>query len=116
VHHHRFVDYSNVAVVLCDADGNLFPSEEPAFDASVEVTNRYLQSLGLPARYTAEELRLSTTGRNFRTTAVDLAVAWGVPLEPALADGRAGDGSPATGSTRMLTAAELETWARSATR
>lgn len=107
MHHHRSVDFSAVTVVLCDADGNLFPSEEPAFDASVSVTNRYLRSFGLPGRYTAEELRTSTTGKNFRTTAVDLAVAWGVPVEPALAGGR--DLPPATGA-RTLTAAELESW------
>ena len=29
---------TGVRVVLCDADGNLFPSEEPAFVASAEVT------------------------------------------------------------------------------
>ena len=36
-----------VTHLLCDADGNLFPSEEPAFDASVEVTNAFLASLGI---------------------------------------------------------------------
>lgn len=36
----RRFDAGAVTTVLCDADGNLFPSEEPAFDASVEVTNR----------------------------------------------------------------------------
>ena len=36
-----------VEAVLCDADGNLFPSEEPAFDASAEVTNAFLASLGV---------------------------------------------------------------------
>jgi hypothetical protein len=33
----RRFDAGAVTTVLCDADGNLFPSEEPAFDASVEV-------------------------------------------------------------------------------
>jgi mannitol 2-dehydrogenase len=64
--------------LLCDADGNLFPSEEPAFVASAEVTNRYLAALGTDQRFTAEELRLATTGKNFRTTAADLAAAHGV--------------------------------------
>jgi HAD superfamily hydrolase (TIGR01509 family) len=64
--------------LLCDADGNLFPSEEPAFVASAEVTNRYLAALGSDRRFTAEELRLATTGKNFRTTAADLAAAAGV--------------------------------------
>jgi HAD superfamily hydrolase (TIGR01509 family) len=72
--------------LLCDADGNLFPSEEPAFVASAEVTNRFLASLGIGTRYTAEELRLTTTGRNFRTTAVDLAAAAGVTLDPGTLD------------------------------
>ena len=64
--------------LLCDADGNLFPSEEPAFVASAEVTNRYLAALGSDRRFTAEELRLATTGKNFRTTAGDLAAAAGL--------------------------------------
>jgi HAD superfamily hydrolase (TIGR01509 family) len=66
--------------LLCDADGNLFPSEEPAFVASADVTNRFLAAHGIPQRFTAEELRLATTGKNFRTTAVDLATAAGVPV------------------------------------
>jgi HAD superfamily hydrolase (TIGR01509 family) len=67
-----------LTALLCDADGNLFPSEEPAFVASAEVTNRFLAAHGIPQRFTAEELRLATTGKNFRTTAVDLATAAGV--------------------------------------
>ena len=63
--------------LLCDADGNLFPSEEPAFVASAAVTNGFLESLGLEIRFTGEELRLATTGKNFRTTAMDLAAAHG---------------------------------------
>jgi HAD superfamily hydrolase (TIGR01509 family) len=72
-----------IEVLLCDADGNLFPSEEPAFVASAEVTNRLLESLGVERRYTPTELRLGTTGKNFRTTAVDLARAHGAVIEPA---------------------------------
>ncbi|MFD2090633.1 HAD family hydrolase [Blastococcus deserti] len=68
-----------VQVLLCDADGNLFPSEEPAFDASVEVTNAFLASLGSDRRFTAGELRLATTGLNFRSTARRLAAEAGVP-------------------------------------
>ena len=63
------------AAILCDADGCLFPSEEPAFEASARVTNRLLRSLGCPQRYTAERLRRTTTGRNFRSTAATLARA-----------------------------------------
>jgi beta-phosphoglucomutase-like phosphatase (HAD superfamily) len=107
----RPFDVTAVTAVLCDADGNLFPSEAPAFAASVEVTNQFLRHFGIARRYTAEELRVSTTGKNFRTTAVDLAVAWGVPIDSELADGRpdVGETSPAP-SGRMLTASELETW------
>ena len=77
----RGVDPSAVEVLLCDADGNLFPSEEPAFVASAQVTNRCLAMLGIARRYEAEELRLTSTGKNFRTTIVDLA------QEAGLADG-----------------------------
>jgi HAD superfamily hydrolase (TIGR01509 family) len=68
-----------VRYLLCDADGNLFPSEEPAFDASVEVTNAFLADIGSDRRFTAEELRLAATGMNFRTTARRLAAEAGVP-------------------------------------
>src|SRR3954454_17245597 len=66
-------------MLLCDADGNLFPSEEPAFVASTEVTNRFLAENGVDRRYDAEELRLATTGMNFRSTVVALAREHGVP-------------------------------------
>ena len=68
-----------VEVLLCDADGNLFPSEEPAFDASVEVTNAFLAEIGSDRRFTALELRLASTGMNFRTTALRLAAEAGKP-------------------------------------
>ncbi len=73
-------------VLLLDADGSLFPSEAPAFDASADVTNRFLTSLGVPARYTAAHLLATTTGKNFRTTAQDLAAAHGRTVEPVLLD------------------------------
>ena len=72
-------------MLLCDADGNLFPSEEPAFDASVEVTNAFVASLGSDRRFTAEQLRLAATGLNFRTVAQGLAAQAGaahVDVEP----------------------------------
>jgi beta-phosphoglucomutase-like phosphatase (HAD superfamily) len=76
---------TGVRVVLCDADGNLFPSEEPAFVASTEVTNRYLAEHGVDHRYGAEELRLATTGMNFRSTIVALTHEHGLPaLSPDL--------------------------------
>jgi HAD superfamily hydrolase (TIGR01509 family) len=107
--HLRSFDLSGITVVLCDADGNLFPSEEPAFAASVTVTNRYLRHFGIPASYTAEELRTSTTGKNFRTTAVDLAIAWGVPIDQSLG-GRPAESTGPSVQGRVLTAAELEYW------
>jgi HAD superfamily hydrolase (TIGR01509 family) len=107
--HLRSFDLSGITVVLCDADGNLFPSEEPAFAASVTVTNRYLRHFGIPASYTAEELRTSTTGKNFRTTAVDLAIAWGVPIDQSLG-GRPAESTGPSVQGRMLTATELEYW------
>jgi HAD superfamily hydrolase (TIGR01509 family) len=75
--------------LLCDADGNLFPSEEPAFEASAQVTNSFLAAIGVSRRYTAEELRLSSTGMNFRSTAGRLAAEAGiehVDLEPWVAE------------------------------
>src|SRR3954462_12273816 len=78
-----------VEYLLCDADGNLFPSEEPAFDASVEVTNAFLAEIGSDQRFTAEELRLASTGMNFRTTAQRLAAEAGAPdvdVEPWVAE------------------------------
>ncbi len=82
---------ARVTHLLCDADGNLFPSEEPAFDASAEVTNAFLASLGIDRRYTATELRTAATGMNFRTTARTLATQAGVvdaDVEPWVAEER----------------------------
>jgi HAD superfamily hydrolase (TIGR01509 family) len=71
-----------VEVVLCDADGNLFPSEEPAFEASTVVTNDLLQDLGIGRRFSATELRRAAMGRTFRATATWLADEHGAALEP----------------------------------
>jgi HAD superfamily hydrolase (TIGR01509 family) len=111
----RFTDLDpqRVKVLLCDADGNLFPSEEPAFDASVKVTNALLQRFGLPGTWTAEELRLRTTGKNFRTTAVDLLVAQEVPIEADLVRGNQKARIATVDEVlagRALTVAELENW------
>jgi HAD superfamily hydrolase (TIGR01509 family) len=76
---------ARLEALLCDADGNLFPSEEPAFAASTEVTNRFLAQLGSPQRFTAEELRHAATGMTFRAVATRLAADLGredVDLEP----------------------------------
>ena len=69
---------TGIRVVLCDADGNLFPSEEPAFEASVGVTNDFLAGRGVPRRYGSEELRLAATGRSYRTILTSLAREHGV--------------------------------------
>lgn len=111
----RRFDASSFTTVLCDADGNLFPSEEPAFEASVNVTNEFVARYGIPVRYTADGLLAQTTGKNFRTTAVDLAVQGGVPIEKAVAQGR-----PAAiiatredvVAGRAVTAEELDHWVR----
>jgi beta-phosphoglucomutase-like phosphatase (HAD superfamily) len=79
----RPFDPSLITTLLCDADDNLFPSERPAFAASVEVINRFLARFGVPAPFTAEELRKKAVGKNFRSTALDLAVASEVPMDQA---------------------------------
>lgn len=104
------LDLTELRFLLCDADGNLFPSEEPAFLASAGVTNAFLASLGLPAEWTPEQLRLSTTGKNFRTTAVDLCVAGGAPIHPSLAERHPGARTVAAPGEAMLTPGLLEYW------
>jgi beta-phosphoglucomutase-like phosphatase (HAD superfamily) len=111
----REFDPAPITTLLCDADDNLFPSEAPAFAASVEVINRFLTRFGVPAPFTAEELRKQAVGKNFRSTAVDVAVLCGLPIEQTLAHGRpaalvASDGDAATG--RAVCADELEQWVR----
>ena len=76
----------HIRVLWCDADGNLFPSEEPAYEASAEVTNDFLAAVGVSARYSAEELRLGYTGKNFRTTAPLLCRDHGVTVSPETLD------------------------------
>lgn len=93
-----------VRAVLCDADGNLFPSEEPAFVASATVTNDFLAHYGAAVHYTAEELRVASTGLNFRSTALRLARANGVPVDTQLG-GDAGGSAPA--GRAVLTAADM---------
>lgn len=68
-------------VLLCDADGCLFPSEEPAFVASAQVTNRLLAELGIDRRFAAAELQAYAVGKNFRATALELAAAEGVRID-----------------------------------
>jgi HAD superfamily hydrolase (TIGR01509 family) len=71
-----------IRTLLLDADGCLFPSEEPAFVASTQVVNRIMERLGSPERYEPDELQAATLGKNFRTTAAELAAEAGTPLEP----------------------------------
>jgi HAD superfamily hydrolase (TIGR01509 family) len=111
----REFDPAPITTLLLDADDNLFPSERPAFDASAEVTNRFLARFGVSAPLTAEELRKQAVGKNFRSTAIDLAVRCGVPMEQTLADGRpaavvASDADVTDG--RALCTDELEQWVR----
>jgi HAD superfamily hydrolase (TIGR01509 family) len=111
----RPFDPALITTMLLDADDNLFPSERPAFAASVEVTNRFLARFGVTAPLTAEELRKQAVGKNFRSTAIDLAVLCKVPVDQTLADGRpaaivASDSDAASG--HALSADELEQWVR----
>ncbi len=76
------LDTAAVEVLLCDADGNLFGSEEPAFVASAAITNRVLAELGVARAFTPDELRRRAIGRNFRATTLELAREAGVTLEP----------------------------------
>ncbi len=104
------VDLSDLRVLLCDADGNLFPSEEPAFAASAEVTNAFLAAFGVSMSFTPEELRKGRTGKNFRTTAVDLCVEHGVPVGPSLAARHPLALTATTGERPVLTPEALEHW------
>jgi beta-phosphoglucomutase-like phosphatase (HAD superfamily) len=111
----REFDPAPITTLLLDADDNLFPSEAPAFVASTEVTNRFLARFGVTAPLSVDELRRKATGKNFRSTATDLAVLSEIPLEQALADGHpdavvASDSDLAAG--RALRAKELERWVR----
>jgi HAD superfamily hydrolase (TIGR01509 family) len=82
------LDPAAVTTLLCDADGTLFPSEEPAYAASAGVTNRFLAGLGADHAFAPDELQRMTNGKNFRAAAAQLA----------------------TGHGRELTRADLEGW------
>src|SRR3712207_987796 len=99
-----------IRVILCDADGILFPSEEPAFVASAEVMNRFLADYDVQRSYDADELRLATTGLNFRSTAVALALASGIPVEAGLAPANMKVEAPADLTKPMLTGEDLQRW------
>lgn len=59
--------------VLFDADNTLYPSEEPAGEVSTTLMNQYLEALGDERRYTPENIKELTRGRNFRIVARELA-------------------------------------------
>ncbi|WP_329793457.1 HAD family phosphatase [Lentzea sp. DG1S-22] len=73
---------AGVTTLLLDADGTLFPSEEPAFAASAGVTRDFATTFGLTGNFDPEHLRRTTTGKNFRTTGQDLLASQGVSIEP----------------------------------
>lgn len=75
-------DLSSVTTLLCDADGTLFPSEEPAFEASARVVNDVMAALGLRLSFTGDELRRTSSGRNFRALVTDLAREHGRTVPP----------------------------------
>ncbi len=106
--HPRPADPSGVRMLLCDADGCLFPSEEPAFVASTAVTNDLLADLGVDRRFTPQELRAVAVGMTFRATAISLAVRFGVPLDASLAAGIPGARIAQEGDVAVLSADELE--------
>jgi HAD superfamily hydrolase (TIGR01509 family) len=81
MHSLRGTDASSTTTVLLDADGTLFPSEEPAFVASATVTQHFAERYGLTGDFSADHLRRSTTGKNFRTTAQELLAQAGVGAE-----------------------------------
>lgn len=66
--------------LLCDADGCLFPSEEPAYDASAEVMERFLAHFGVDRSYTPVQLREEFVGLNFRATARIIATRHGLSV------------------------------------
>lgn len=78
----RPLDLACATVLLCDADGTLFPSEEPAYAASAEVTNRFLAHLGAERPFTPRELQRMTNGKNFRGAAHELAAGYGREPDP----------------------------------
>ena len=79
--------FSDVRVLLCDADDCLFGSESVAFDVSTDVTNRFLAENGVERRFDGEELRRLAAGRNFRANATALAEQFGFSLAPEALDG-----------------------------
>ena len=61
------LNVSAISTVLCDADGTLFPSEEPAYVASASITRAFADEYGITGDFSADHLRRTGTGRNFRS-------------------------------------------------
>lgn len=76
------LDLRGVTTLLCDADGTLFPSEVPAYVASARVTRAFADRYGLTGDFSAENLRRTGLGRNFRSLTADLLAAAGVKADP----------------------------------
>ena len=76
------LDTSGTTHLLCDADGTMFPSEEPAYEASADVANALLAELGAERPYSPAELQRMTNGKNFRAGAAQLAETFGATLDP----------------------------------
>src|SRR5829696_4773114 len=74
-------------VLLWDADGNLFPSEGPAFEACTVVTNQLLEWLGSEERWSSDALRSRSMGKTFRSLAIELSERIGAPLRDEELDG-----------------------------
>src|ERR1700761_816927 len=109
----REFDPAPITTLLLDADDNLFGSERPAFDASTDVTNRFLARFGVTAPLSSEELRKRAVGKNFRTTALDLAVQCEIALDQKLAEGRPAAvvaSADDLANDTALSAEELEQW------
>ena len=102
--------FAEVTTLLCDADGNLFPSEEPAFVASAQVLNRFLAEHGVQRHYEAEELRLATTGMNFRSTVVAIALEHQIPVAPELVPAAAAQPERSGQQAAGLTRQSLDQW------
>ncbi len=67
-------------MLLCDVDGNLFASEEPAFEVSTEVINAFLSSHGVQVTLEAGDMRAESVGRSFRHTLAAVASQFSAEL------------------------------------
>jgi beta-phosphoglucomutase-like phosphatase (HAD superfamily) len=75
-------DLSAVSTLLCDADGTLFPSEEPAYFASASVTQAFADHYGLSGDFSPDHLRRTGMGRNFRWLTAALLREAGIDADP----------------------------------